>query len=692
MTSAPAKKMAARKMNPANLDPARELSGWTAAHLDLALYQALEGLRAAQAEDALPHQNPLELFRGSPLSALSQALGLSTTEQFALLLATIAEVHPLEFRHFAKHNYDEHAAPPLGCISRHLVLHLLRRQAGEHSPGKLSAESQLLRLEVLVRANPGSQQSLSTTALQLDSAILAYLYGDDLLHPQLASSAQKPTATPDARLQDGQQLEQLMTHLLPDMLSAAQLHGPDDSAQIDLALSALALLGRPIWQLSLNHFLSPQTSLERELLLWERESRLRPLAFILVTEPGDSEGQPPGTRQREKTIQNLAEQLQGPLVILTREPLNLGAARPMLLLEVPGLSRAEQRERWMAELNIVDSSLPGLRALTDQFHLSAKLVRERSQSALISASAQRGKNNSSNDVAKTASDADKLTHAWEACRVAGRQRLSGLAERLTSAPNWDDVVLPPEDKAVLRQITEQVRHRAQVYDDWGMGRGTRGLGISALFSGPSGTGKTLAAEVVAHDLQLDLYRVDVASMVSKYIGETEKNLRLIFDAADEGGVILLFDEADSLFGKRTDAQSSNDRFANTQVNYLLQRMESYRGLALLTTNLESGMDSAFMRRLRFTLNFKPPEAAEREIIWRRAFPQQIDVSRLDFTLLGKIKLSGGNIRSVALSAAFLAAARREGLSMTVLREAVMAEWRKLGRLSLDDAAFAGWPA
>lgn len=223
-----------------------------------------------------------------------------------------------------------------------------------------------------------------------------------------------------------------------------------------------------------------------------------------------------------------------------------------------------------------------------------------------------------------------------------------------------------------------------------MAQHQRGLGITALFSGPSGTGKTLAAEVIANELSLDLYRVDISNMVSKYIGETEKNLKKIFDAADESGVVLLFDEADSLFGKRGDVQSSNDRFANTQVNYLLQRMESYRGLALLTTNLESGMDVAFMRRLRFTLNFRSPGREERERIWRRAFPSQVDVSGLNFQQLASIKMPRGNIRSIALNAAFIAASQARPLSMTILRAAIEGEWRKLGRINLDSSVFQGW--
>ncbi len=195
------------------------------------------------------------------------------------------------------------------------------------------------------------------------------------------------------------------------------------------------------------------------------------------------------------------------------------------------------------------------------------------------------------------------------CRSSGRRRLDDLAECITAAATWDELVLPEPQLAALRQIAAQVRRRGRVYDDWGFARrNPRGLGVAALFCGGSGTGKTMAAEVLACELDLDLYRIDLSSVVSKYIGETEKNLRRVFDAAEDSGAILLFDEADALFGKRSDVKDSHDRYANIEVSYLLQRMEAYRGLAILTTNLKSALDPSFQRRLRFIVHFPFPDA------------------------------------------------------------------------------------
>lgn len=273
---------------------------------------------------------------------------------------------------------------------------------------------------------------------------------------------------------------------------------------------------------------------------------------------------------------------------------------------------------------------------------------------------------------------------WHGLRVASRGGLEGLAERLDSATRFDDLVLPDPVMAQLREIGSQLRLRERVYGEWGFGaRGTRGQGIAALFTGDSGTGKTLAAEAIANEAGLDLYRVDLASTVSKYIGETEKNLARLFDAAEASGAVLLFDEADALFGKRSEVKDSHDRYANIEVAYLLQRIETYRGLAILTTNLKSALDRAFLRRLRFVVTFPFPDAALRARIWQRALPPAAPVQGLDFAQLGRIKVAGGSIRNIALGAAFLAAARPGPIDGQCIAAAARAEFAKLERSGAD---------
>jgi hypothetical protein len=269
---------------------------------------------------------------------------------------------------------------------------------------------------------------------------------------------------------------------------------------------------------------------------------------------------------------------------------------------------------------------------------------------------------------------------WHALRESARGGLDALAQRIESTTTFDDLVVPSSLRNQLQEIASQLRHRQQVYDEWGFGaRDRRGLGIAALFSGESGTGKTLAAEAIANEARLDLYRIDLACVVSKYIGETEKNLSRVFDAAEHSGAVLLFDEADALFGKRSEVKDSHDRYANIEVAFLLQRVESYGGLAILTTNMKSALDRAFLRRIRFVVQFPFPDDTAREEIWRRQFPPQAPVDRIDFTALSRLQLSGGNIRSVALNAAFHAAARQEPIGQEVLLMAARAELAKLER-------------
>jgi len=265
-------------------------------------------------------------------------------------------------------------------------------------------------------------------------------------------------------------------------------------------------------------------------------------------------------------------------------------------------------------------------------------------------------------------------------RESTRPRLGRLAQHLEPKATWNDIVLPAEQVDLLRQIAGEVRQRHKVYEEWGFaGKMNRAFGISALFLGERGTGKTIAAEVIANELCLDLYRVHLSSVVSKYIGETEKNLRRVFDAAEEGGAILLFDEADALFEKRSEIQDSDDRFANLEISYLLQRMEEFTGLAILATNTKGTLDPAFLRRLRFVVKFPVPGFEERRSIWEKALPPQTPRDSLDYELLARLDVTGGDIHSIALRAAFMAAQSGESVTMPIVLAAARTELCKLGK-------------
>jgi vesicle-fusing ATPase len=358
----------------------------------------------------------------------------------------------------------------------------------------------------------------------------------------------------------------------------------------------------------------------------------------------------------------LADDLLGPVVLTGAEPMP-PANRERLRADHAAEGRAGRSAVWRQALGTHAEALgDGLGRLSDQFALDRGAIEAAARTA-----------------ATEMPRPDRLLPAlWTAARAQGRRRLDGLAERIDSRAGWDDLVLPAEQTSQLRDLADRARQSWRVREDWGWEtRGSRGLGTAALFTGASGTGKTLAAEVLAAELALDLFRIDLGQIVSKYIGETEKNLERIFTAAEYGGAILLFDEADALFGKRSEVRDSHDRYANVEVSYLLQRMESYRGLAILTTNQKSTLDQAFLRRLAAIVAFPFPDAPARATIWARAFPPETPQDGLDPARLARLSITGGAIRSIALNASFLAAAEGRPVTAAHVLKAARREYAKL---------------
>jgi AAA+ superfamily predicted ATPase len=381
-------------------------------------------------------------------------------------------------------------------------------------------------------------------------------------------------------------------------------------------------------------------------------------------------------------ITQLIESTTGAIIVSSRERRRV-LQRPILTFDVCTPTAGEQRSIWQSTLGSTASQLNGkIEVLTSQFNLSVSSISSIAAGVLGRVAAQ--------DNRQALEPGNLARLLWDTCRVQARSRLDDLAQRIEPTATWDDLVVPELQRQVLRDIAVHVKHRTTVYETWGFAtKGSRGLGISALFVGGSGTGKTTAAEVLANELRLDLYRIDLSQVVSKYIGETEKNLRRVFDAAEESGAILLFDEADALFGKRSEIRDSHDRYANIEVSYLLQRMEAYRGLAILTTNFKSALDTAFLRRIRFTVQFPFPDAAQRAEIWRRIFPATTPTRDLDCAKLARLNVAGGNIRNIALNAAFLAADTGEPVQMKHILRAARSEYLKLEK-SLTEAEIGGW--
>ena len=521
----------------------------------------------------------------------------------------------------------------------------------------------------------GAGQTLTLSPLRVDEWVLHFLMGVNT-HDTYSLSLMKPVSMVNALVSSHQRLatelagiwSQKRTAVLP----IVQLCGNDPTSKQAIAAAACHLAGSDLSVITARSLPTATPELHSLMLLWERRAAL--MNSVLLVDC-DTDGMENG---REAAIVQLIEALDSPLILSSRDR-RAAQQRPLITLDVAKPTAAEQRSLWLEALGDQAANANGLvETLVEQFNFSPPAI----AAACAQVAGSQGAEQPDHSTLKT--------FFWQTCRMQARPKLDDLAQRLEPAATWDDLVLPHKEKQILRSVAMQVRQRVKVYKQWGFGtKGDRGLGISALFAGASGTGKTMSAEVLAQELELDLYRIDLSAIVSKYIGETEKNLRRVFDAAEVGATILLFDEADALFGKRSEVKDSHDRYANMEVSYLLQRMEAYQGLAILTTNLKDAIDQAFLRRLRFIVKFPFPEVEQRAEIWQRIFPKETPLGKLDVGKLAKLNVSGGNIRNIALNAAFLAAEMGEAVAMSHLLEAARSEYLKLER-TLTDAEVKGW--
>jgi hypothetical protein len=525
--------------------------------------------------------------------------------------------------------------------------------------------SRPLRYARLIEIKRAGDRPLIGSPLQADERIVGFLKGLSVMDERL-SSLMRPVNPGVAPLLSATQqsvtddiLEQLKYSAAETQLPVTQLVGADSGSKTAVAQQVCAALDRHLYVIDGDTVPARIEEVETLSRLWQRESLLLPVALYVDAEDLDE-----GRRDSLNGLHRFLSHEVGLIFVGAREsPLKL--ACPNAAFDVAKPTAGEQYDAWQACLGaaVDDPALGGTaRALAGQYDLNLSEIRDVHKAA-------------------TASPGDLATlgeRLWDGCRDITRPRLDLLAHWLEPKATWDDIVLANEPMNLLRQITGQVRERHKVYDDWGFsGKMNRGFGISALFAGESGTGKTMAAEVIANDLKLNLYRIDLSAVVSKYIGETEKNLRKLFDAAEQGGAILFFDEADALFGKRSEVKDSHDRYANIEINYLLQRMETFRGLAILATNMRAALDPAFTRRLRFIVNFRFPGVQERQRIWEKALPPQVPRQILDYERLARLNVSGGNIHNIALQAAFLAAQDGETVTMPIILSAARTELRKL---------------
>jgi len=594
------------------------------------------------------------------LDVVARLFGLSRFERDVFLLALAPELDS-SFERLYAYVLDD-------LTQRHataqLAQTLLRRPEDiGHAHDCFMPHGTLRRYRLLTLDDTTPTASFPNRALRLDERMLDFMIGnnqaDERLECALRAVPLRPISSADRQLVDrvvswsktpGDQL----------LSRAVNFIDPNDVGPLHIAAAICAALGIALYQLNLADLPTSQPDRREFFALIEREAILRQMALYLDLGA-------PGAADRNDVVQEF-DRLQ--VFCIVRSTARWPAQRETLAIPIIRSDAAAQAETWQQAMVAADVAPSGeIGPLVEQFDLSpAQIWRALSVAGELSALR-------SPDAKPTIDD------LWRACEQETAPKLDDLAQRIIPSYGWDDIVLPPESFSQLQEIGAQVAHRAQVYGEWGFGaKLSRGRGITALFAGASGTGKTMAAEVLANSLHLDLYRIDLAGVVSKYIGETERNLRRIFGAAERGGAILFFDEADALFGKRSEVKDSHDRYANIEVNYLLQAMEEFRGLAILATNRKSSLDSAFVRRLRFIVDFTLPDAAHRQRIWRRVFPPEAELNGIDPAWLARLEIPGGHIRNVALAAAFLAASEQAPIGMLHVMRAARREFTKMDRI------------
>jgi hypothetical protein len=605
------------------------------------------------------------------LETLCEMFGLSTFERQILLLCAGVELDSAFPGLFAAAHGDPRRTSPTFSLALAVF--------PDAHWSALSPARPLRRWRFIETAGG---ENLTQSPLRIDERVLHYLTGLQDLDERLVGYVEPVEVSDDLVPSQHAVAERLAVAWSGPKngarLPVVHLCGEDIQSQRAIAVAACARLGFNLHAMCAHSVPLEARELAALIRLWEREAVLSASALLL-----DCRNMDASDATRRRAISHLIKGTHAALIVAGRERLS-DVERPVLTFDVPRPTAGEQHDLWQSALGPAVVRLNGqLEILVRQFSLNPADIRAACAEGLARV------NGGSDPSPETSGDA--LAGAlWDACRKQTRPQLSNLAQLIEPAATLDDLVLPEDQRQILREIGVHVRQRMKVYDTWGFAaKSSRGLGISALFSGPSGTGKTMAAEVLANELQLDLYRIDLSQVVSKYIGETEKNLRRVFDAAEGGNAILLFDEADALFGKRSEIKDSHDRYANIEIGYLLQRMEAYQGLAILTTNMKNALDNAFLRRLRFMLQFPFPDAAHRAEIWRRVFPRQTPTDGLDMCRLACLNVAGGNIRNIALYAAFVAAEAERPVCMSHVLRAAQVEYAKLEK-PLTQSEIGGW--
>jgi SpoVK/Ycf46/Vps4 family AAA+-type ATPase len=620
-------------------------------------------IKNADVPDALvqAHEAAGQRVRSTQLeSDLRAAFDLSPTEASVMWTLTALAIDPMA-RAFLRELRGSEGDPTIDCIRMIAYEDCERRLAY----AELGASGKLLRYELIERTDgKGADQHLTRQTFSVARRILAWLHGDLSVDSSLRAMISSRHAVA-AELQCAEAVKNALGCVHLDASCVVVTSGVEGLGRRSLLVAAAKAQGIDILEVDSKKLTKDHAQLKKQLKLIARECKLLKRAPLIrnIDALVDEKDQ----ARVDLVGSELVPEIDGPVFVtcgLQRPAMRWD--RPCVVIDVKPPTSAQRAKLWLDCLG--EGTQDDAEFLATQYPLAPALIHAAAEAAKTRAA---GRKIEPEDI-------------YAGVRAVLDDRLGDFAKRVEVTQTWDDIVLPADQMQSIKYLIARIRQRRTVYEQWGFAAKVgKGLGTSALFSGPPGTGKTMVAGLIAKELGLELYQVDMAKVVSKWIGETERNLAALFDAAEAGHAILLFDEADSLFGKRTDVKSSNDRYANLETNYLLQRLESFTGICLLTSNHESAIDAAFMRRLSLHVRFELPDIDEREQLWRAMLPAAAPVApNLDMTNLAqRFAMSGGYIRNAALRAAFMAADEGAAISARHLELAARFEYEGMGKIA-----------
>jgi AAA+ superfamily predicted ATPase len=648
------------------------------------LGQSPEAMPFTVDHDVLPSNCEEVSQPGSPLAGLVQRFRLTNFEADLLVLALASEVNLRYEKVFAYLQDDVTRKRP----TVELALNLLCSSAEEKLQRRelFSMEAPLFR-ESLARLIPDPNQvepPLLAHYLRLDEQVVRQLLGDSGLDFRLAPFCEVSRTSHEwSDLPLSNETKSALSAIVRqahDTLQPLRLYfqGADATGKRQTADALAAQVGAKLLVVD-GAYLLENAAAAALLKLLLREVRLKQI-LLYITNVDDLKVE--GASNRLRDLLATVSEFDGITILAGRSPWvpKSGATFGVKPIVFDVLNGEESYAAWKRELDRVGVGMEDhdLQVFATRFHLTAGQIETAAASALLNWRWRVASDHDHPDEEKQLTFDDMCAAARAQCG----HELGRLAKKIEPNYSWDDIILPADQLMQLREICAQAEYRNVVYGQWGFERKlSLGKGLNMLFCGPPGTGKTMAAEVIARELRLDLYRIDLSQVVSKYIGESEKNLDRIFTAAETSNAILFFDEADALFGKRSEVRDSHDRYANLEISYLLQKMEEYQGTSILATNLRQNLDEAFMRRLQAVVEFPFPDEEYRARIWENVYPREAPIdAEVNFTLLGqKVQLAGGNIKNMALAAAFYAAGDGGVIRMDHLIQAAHREHQKMGR-------------